>query len=772
MRYWHRGDQACRLCAGHDHDVVWKEISPCAAPKPGWGTTSSGAADGLALSADARDHDSVTGAWASGMAPPIVSGDAATITLVEGSTFCLCSTSGDVLPDRAQGLFVADTRVVSGWRLQVDGAAVEPLTTLEGDRYRATFVGRTLPRRGRADSTLLVLRTRYVGEGMREDIVLRNLADEAAGVLISVAVEADFADLFEVKESRVVAPCGVSVEVGADTLTYTRTTPGDTRNMQLTATGDPVLTPGMMAFHVVVPARDEWSTCLSVRVAVGGRPIPPGYPCGEQIIRSAPARRLRAWRLASPSVTTPDLRLDRTLRASCQDLGALQIQDPDHPEHRVVAAGAPWFMALFGRDSLLTSWMALPLDQQLALGTLHTLARFQGTKVDPLTEEQPGRILHELRFGPAAKLALGGGNAYYGTADATPLFVALLGELHRWGLPEAELATLLPAADRALRWIDTHGDLDGDGFVEYRRATDRGLVNQGWKDSFDGVNDAAGRLATPPIALAEVQAYVYAAYLARSSIASATRDQRTAAIYQSRAEKLKAAFNEQLWLPDRGWYAIGLDGDKRPIDALASNMGHCLWCGIVDDDKAEAVAHHLLDPQMWTGFGVRTLATTMGAYNPISYHNGSVWPHDTAIIAAGLMRYGYVAEAQRVTQGLFDAAHLFGGRLPELFCGFGRAEFPTPVPYPTSCSPQAWSAAAPVLLLRTLLRFEPDLPAGRIGLNPAVPERMLPLRIEHLPLGHARLTLDVGVDTWHIDGLPHEVFPSADTTTPRSTMSS
>ena len=713
----------------------------------------------------------MTGAWASETSPPILSGDGGTITLIEGSTFCLSSTTGDVLPDRPQGLFVSDTRVVSAWRVQVDGMAAEPLTTLEGDRYRATFVGRIPPRRGRADSTLLVLRTRYVGDGMREDLVLRNVGGEAAGVMVTVAVEADFADLFEVKERRVVPASGVSVEVGANSLTYTWTTLGDTRSMQLTATGDPVLMPGAMTFHAVVPARGEWSTCLSVQVAVNGRAVPLGYPCGERINRSVPARRLRAWRLASPSVTTQDFGLARTLGASSQDLGALQIQDPDHPDRRVVAAGAPWFMALFGRDALLTSWMALPLDQQLTLGTLQTLAEFQGSKIDPLTEEQPGRILHEVRFGRETRLALGGGRAYYGTVDATPLFVALLGELHRWGLPDADLIALLPAADRALSWIHTYGDLDGDGFVEYRRATDRGLVNQGWKDSFDGINDATGRLAAPPIALAEVQAYVYAAYLARSSIASAAGEERTAATYQSKAETLKTAFNEQFWLPDRGWYAIGLDRDKRPLDALTSNIGHCLWCGIIDDDRAEAVAHHLLDPQMWTGFGVRTLASTMGAYNPMSYHNGSVWPHDSAIAAAGLMRYGYVAEAQRVALGILDAAHLFGGRLPELFCGFDRADFPSPVPYPTSCSPQAWSSAAPVLLMRSLLRFEPDIPAGRICFDPAVPERMLPLRIENLPVAGRRLTLNVGVDAWHIEGLPQGVIQSSDATIPKSKTS-
>jgi len=444
---------------------------------------------------DGGEHESMTGAWASGISPPALSGDCGMITLIEGSTFCLSSTSGDILPDRPQGLFVSDTRAISGWRVQVDGMAAEPLTTLDGDRYRATFVGRIPPRRGRAESTLMVLRTRYVGDGMRKDIVLRNVGAEAAGVLVTVAVEADFADLFEVKECRVVPAGGVGVDLGANSLTYTWTMPGDTRSMQVTATSDLVLTPGMMTFRAVVPARVEWSTCLSVQVAINGRLLRLRYQCGERPNGSIPARRLRAWRLTSPTVTTPDSRLVRTLQTSSEDLGALQIHDPDHPDRRVVAAGAPWFMALFGRDSLLTSWMALPLDQQLALGTLQTLAEFQGTKIDPLTEEQPGRIVHEVRSRREAKLALGGGKAYYGTADATPLFVALLGELRRWGLPGAELHTLLPAADRALGWVETYGDIDGDGFVEYRRATDRGLINQGWKDSFDGVNDAAGASA-------------------------------------------------------------------------------------------------------------------------------------------------------------------------------------------------------------------------------------------------------------------------------------
>ena len=294
-----------------------------------------------------------------------------------------------------------------------------------------------------------------------------------------------------------------------------------------------------------------------------------------------------------------------------------------------------------------------------------------------------------------AARSLGGGSVYYGSIDSTPLFVMLLGELHLWGAEPADVAELLPAADRALDWIEQYGDRDGDGYVEYERATDRGLRNQGWKDSFDGVTFADGRIADTPIALAEVQGYAYAAYVARAEIAERAGDTGTAERWLDRAAALRVSFNRDFWLPEHGWFALGLDRDKRPIDSLASNIGHCLWTGIVDEDKAEPVAEHLLSPEMFTGWGVRTLASSMSAYNPMSYHNGSVWPHDNALIAAGLMRYGYVEHAQRIATGLLDAAARFGGRLPELFCGFDRTEFDAPVPYPTSCSPQAWAAASP-----------------------------------------------------------------------------
>jgi glycogen debranching enzyme len=444
---------------------------------------------------------------------------------------------------------------------------------------------------------------------------------------------------------------------------------------------------------------------------------------------------------------TGDWAFNRALEVGSRDLGSLQIEDPTQPGFPILAAGAPWFMALFGRDSLLTGWMALGLDPRLALNTLRVLARLQGSRVDPLTEEEPGRILHEVRLGTEAALALGGGTTYYGTVDATPLFVMLLAELDRWGaLPAADRPSLLAAADRAMTWILEYGDADGDGFVEYRRHTDRGLVNQGWKDSFDGVNHSDGHLAAPPIALCEVQGYVYAAFQARAFLAEEDGDTSCARQWRSRAARLKAAFNLAFWMPEQQAFAMALDGAKHQVDAIASNMGHCLWTGIVDDDKAGAVAAHLAGPELNSGFGVRTLAAGMTAYNPMSYHNGSVWPHDTAIAIAGLANYGFVEETQQVALGLLDASEHFGGRLPELFCGFSRAEFSRPVHYPTSCSPQAWAAASSRLVLRSLLRFNPDIPHGQVHLCPMLPDRLLPMRLDNVPLAGSRMSIIVDED--------------------------
>jgi glycogen debranching enzyme len=695
--------------------------------------------------------------WSYGGAPQ--QSGVGTVTLVEGVTFCICGRAGDIRVGAEQGFFFRDTRFLSRFEIAVDGQRLDPLAARSPEPYSGTFVARRPPRDGTADSTLLVVRRRHVGDGMLDEITVRNLGREPAGVLLTIAVEADFASLFAVKEGRARAPHAVDRDVADGELRLHHRIGGASRAVVL-RTGGPTaatITRAQIGWRLVVPERGETTVAVQVVPVIDGVETPPRHRPGEPVHASESAQRLARWKRATPAVSTPDTRLSALVAASAEDLGVLRMFDPDHPDTVVVAAGAPWFMALFGRDSLLTSWMLLPVDPGVALGTLQTLARLQGRRVDPLSEEQPGRILHEMRSAPSTQLALGGGNVYYGTVDATPLFVMLLGECRRWGIAESAVDDLLPHVDRAMEWIETYGDRDGDGFVEYQRATDRGLLNQGWKDSFDAIAFAGGAIAEPPIALAEVQGYVYAAYLARSYFAKEAGDEVAARRWATSARDLKAHFNAAFWLPDKGYFALALDAHKRPVDALASNMGHCLWTGIVDEDKAASVAEHLLGPQMFTGFGVRTLATSMAAYNPVSYHNGSVWPHDNALIAAGLMRYGFVEAAQRIAMGLIDAAAGLGGRLPELFCGFDRTEFETPVPYPTSCSPQAWASASVLSLLRTLLRLDPWVPFGRVWAEPAVPDPLLPLRIDRLHLAGRPTTVVVDRGHWEIEGLPRTI---------------
>jgi glycogen debranching enzyme len=716
------------------------------------------------------------------------------VTLVDESTFAISGSAGDITTGAAQGLFVRDTRILSRFEVLVNGVRTEPLAAVTDNPFAATFVSRCLPAPGRADSTLMVFRSRYVGQGMREDLTIRNFADEPAPCTVEVLVGSDFADLFAVKEGRTgtgpgngelstvvsevpepphAAPTGVDADPagpladGAEdrslhpaivSCTFRRG--AVTRGVEIRFTGPATLSSDLATFEVVVPPRGEWSTCIEVSPVFDGVAVDPRYRCGEPVDRATPMERLAKWRRQVPQVETNHPGLKEVIARSAEDLGALRIFDPDYPERVVVAAGAPWFMTVFGRDSLLTAWMALLVDPDLARGVLQTLARFQGTDVDPRHDEEPGRILHEMRFGDAASLSLGGGSIYYGTADATPLFVMLLGEMRRWGVAREMVDELLPNAARAIDWIEQFGDADGDGYVEYQRSTERGLANQGWKDSWDGIRYADGRVAEAPIALCEVQAYTYGAYLASAHFAFEVGDTATYDRFRAKATQLKVNFNRDFWLEDRGWFAVGLDADKRPIDSLTSNIGHCLWTGIVDEDKAHRVAEALVSPAMFSGWGLRTLSANSGGYNPISYHCGSVWPHDTAIVAAGLARYGYDGAAQKLIFALLDAARTQGGRLPELFSGLDRGELTVPVGYPTSCSPQAWSAASPLLCLRTLLRLDPWIPYGKTWLSPNLPEEIGYLKVEGIPLAGSRVTVEVGSEVPGgvvVTGLPKEI---------------
>lgn len=696
----------------------------------------------------------VSGALNAGQ--PAQAFDADTVTLVEGGTFCLSDRHGDITPGRSHGFFFRDARILSRWELRLDGALPEPLAVHTAEAFTGQFVCRRAPAGGRADSTLLVTRERLVADGMREVITLHNLDRESTVVTLVAHADADFADLFAVKEGR--PPTGaadISV-IGGELVLRER---GDhLRGITVSASGDPILAPGSLTWRVVIAPGQRWHTEIVAQPTWGNQKLGTRFQRGQRPERSGPGRKIENWRNNATTVTADYPALSTVLQQTESDLGALLMRDEDSGQP-FVAAGAPWFMTLFGRDSLLTAWMALPLDVTLSLGTLRQLARTQGRRTDPVTEEEPGRIMHEVRRGPDNADILGG-SVYYGSVDASLLFVMLLAEAWRWGADRDVVRSLLPAADSALQWARRFGDRDGDGFIEYQRATDRGLINQGWKDSFDGINDAAGRIPRAPIALCEVQAYHYAALLARADLARGFGDSAHADRLAADAAGLRSLFAERFWLSDRGWFAVALDHEKHTVDALTSNLGHCLWSGIVEDDHAESVIARLADTSMDSGFGLRTLASTMGAFNPMSYHNGSVWPHDTAIAVAGLLRYrhlpGATEAAQRLAAGIIDAAAAFGGRLPELYCGFAREQFGVPVPYPTSCAPQAWASAAPLLLVRSFLGLDVDAPQQRLAVSARLPAEWGRVTLTDLTIGAVTVNIEAEGQDTKVTGLPPE----------------
>ena len=665
--------------------------------------------------------------------------EGAPITLLEGTDFCLSDRNGDVSGHRPHGLFLLDSRFLSRFELRIDGKQLEGLGVSVDRPGAATFMGRI-------DATLVVIRQRAVGRGLTETIIVRNHELSARTVTVALGVDADFADLFEVKESRAERRgwYGQNVDDGAIHLGHQLGR--RSRESVIACDATATLHGGGATWHATIEPGGAWTTTITVSAVVDGEPLPP-VTTGHQ----------DSWHAKVPQVETDDASLQRAVARAAEDLGSLRIFDPEFPDEPILAAGAPWFMSPFGRDSLLTAWMALIVDPDLALGVLKTLARLQGTATVSTTEEEPGRILHEIRFGDASSPRLGGGHVYYGSVDATPLFVMLLGELRRWGLATELVDELLPHAERALAWLVARADRDPDGYIRYYGTSETGLANQGWKDSWDGIRYGDGRVAQAPIALCEVQAYAYAAYLARAHSARASGDEDTCRHWHERAMALRTAFNRDFWLPERGYIAVGLDADRQPIDSLASNQGHCLWTGIVDIDKAASVADALLSAPMFSGWGVRTLAASEPAYNPVSYHCGSVWPHDNAIIAAGLMRYGFVDHAHRVMRGVLDVADANAGRLPELISGIGRDELRVPAAYPTSCVPQAWAAATPLLFLRLLLRFDPWVPNGQLWMSPALPEWLTELRIDGIPLRGRRLNVIVEPGSVRVDGLSEDI---------------
>ncbi len=629
-----------------------------------------------------------------------------TISILDGSTFLVSSPNGDIDagPDQPHGLFFKDMRHLSKWKLTIKGVPLDVLSTDAVEYYYAQHF--CVPPTGTIykNPTISIIRRRFVGNGFVEDLTVLNHGTEAEEIELRLDAAADFADLFEVKDAlKKKGKLYREVRTRQLVLGYRRD--HFIRETIISSTV-PVtdMDPNGVVFRFTLQPKSRWNVKLNVTPVTGETSHQPKFSTEAG---AAIRRDLKDWITDAPNVTChPEV--VRLYMRSLVDVAALRFRPDTMPERSLPAAGLPWFMALFGRDSLITSYQMLPFSSELAATSLRALADAQGKNQVELTEEEPGRILHELRFGELTYFRERPQSPYYGASDTTPLFLVLLDEYERWTGDVNLVRALEPNARAALNWIDQYGDRDGDGYIEYQRKTSLGLDNQCWKDSWNSILFHDGALAPAPRATCEIQGYAYDAKVRCARLAREIwKDEALAVKLETQAAELKRRFNHDYWIPDRQFFALALDGYKRKVDSLCSNIGHLLWSGIVDDDKAQALRDHLMSSKMFSGWGVRTMAEGEGGYNPIEYHNGTVWPHDCSIIAAGLARYGFRKEAADIIAGIFEACVVFRYRLPEVFAGYERAKTRFPVQYTTACIPQAWAAGAPMLALRTLLGLEP-----------------------------------------------------------------
>ena len=642
------------------------------------------------------------------------------LTILEGTTFCICDERGDV-GDATSGFFAEDTRYLSVLRLTIDGRRPMLLTSDKVEYYSAAFFLRNPPTETLRADTLSITRHRFVGDAMQDRVAIRNEGSERVEFGVALEVGSDFADIFTVKAYDfsfgdplhapplpALADPLYEAESGQFVL---RDPVSEAATQVILSQGPAAVDSGTASFSVALGPRERWELIVDVVPSPSGEVVRPDLAerrFGEELqhIRDS----LTTWQLRVPQLRAEWDDLGRAVSQSIADLAALRIRGKENgrvARGRLPAAGMPWFMTVFGRDSIITGLQSLLLGPELAQSVLEELAELQATEDDPEADAEPGKIVHEVRRGKASKVWF---SRYYGTVDATPLYLVLLSEVWRWTDDARLVDQLKEPAMRALEWIDRYGDRDGDGFVEYRKRSQRGLDNQSWKDSYDSQRFRDGRQAEPPIAPCEVQGYVFDAKQRLAELAREVwRDRELADRLDREAKELRRAFNEAYWIDERGgYYALALDCDKRPVDSMCSNMGHLLWSGIVPAERADAVVDRLMGDGLWSGWGVRTMSAEDAAYNPLAYHNGTVWPHDNSLIALGLARYRRWPEAQRIVQRLLQAAAHLDHQLPEVFAGLPRSETPFPIAYPTAARPQAWAAATPILLLRVLLGLEPS----------------------------------------------------------------
>jgi glycogen debranching enzyme len=588
---------------------------------------------------------------------------------------------------------------------------------------------------------------RTIAGGVHEDIDLVNHHQRPVTVLVSVRVWSDFADLFDVKLHTLV-PRGTlqtrwSPRTGELVTRYRNRTFRPVLRVRVANAGStPQYANGRLSFVVTLPPKGSWHTCLMwLPLVDADAPEPAVLGCSA----ITEGRAGIAGRPLPPvGLATPDRELDRTWAQAVRDLDALRLHDPHGRGEEVAAAGIPWFMTLFGRDSLLVGMLAIGGYPEFAAGALARLGELQATSDDPIRDMEPGKFPHEVRNGELTRLGLLPYTPYYGTHDATPLSIVTLSHLFDWTGDRGLLERHLSSAEAAMRWIDQWGDRDGDGFQEYATRSPRGYYNQGWKDAGDAIPDATGALAPLPLALVELQGYVYDAKRRLARIHRVLGDEERAEELDAQAARLYERVNDAFWWESEGTYVLGRDGQKRPIRTVASNAGHLLHSGIVPRERAGRVAARLLAPDCWSGWGIRTLSSDHPAYNPFAYHTGTVWPHDNAIIADGFGRYGLVDEAAQVARGILDAASCFvANRLPELWAGLPRDDGAFPVQYLGANVPQAWASATVLHLVTVLLGLHAvtDAAGSRLYVDPALPDWLPELTLTHLRAGRGSLDL-------------------------------
>jgi glycogen debranching enzyme len=695
--------------------------------------------------------------------------------LKHGNLFMLTDQFGDIHADsRGLGLYRDDSRLLSCSVIRVSGARPVALQGSTGANYRGVIQltnptldrnpdDKITPGQGLVGKKLGITRERLLSnDALEERIRIVNFAEHDETVDVVLEMGEDSADIFEVRGYErargtllPVATTDTRVTFRYDGLDHRRRRThvafSESATVEAVQPGDPTDQGGTIRLRWVWPlaagADHElvwtvWSSVSELPEAERETTQVELFPETPRVAADEGSAAYHAWTRSTTAVAADHELFNLTIARSLADIRLL-VNDGPRPGERYVSAGVPWFTTLFGRDSIIVALQTLAFRPQIAVETLDVLAALQATEVDDWRDAEPGKILHELRRGETALDGELPHSPYYGSVDSTPLFLILLGATYDWTGDQSIVDRLWPNALAALKWIDEWGDRDGDGFVEYERRSPRGLLNQGWKDSGDAIRDRNGKQMTAPIALAEVQGYVFDAKRRMAALARLRSDDELATRLEADAEKLRARFEEAFWVEDQRYYAMALDADKNHADALGSNAGQCLWSGIVSPQRARDVADRLLGPAMFSGWGIRTYGDGQPGYTPFGYHTGTVWPHDNSLAAAGLKRYGFQDEANRLVGSVFEAAQQFSDfRLPELFCGFQREGAAMPVPYPVACSPQAWSAGASFLFLQTMLGLKAHADRRELELlRPHLPDWLGKVTITNLRVGDASCDL-------------------------------